>query len=128
MVGKLADGAFISQSTPVLANGSWPLYVGPYGGRGILIGWLSFGGYEGGSVVIWEKAPSAPGIRIMPVVFPLLRTPLTPYTPPPWGQNAVNWTNGMVVVDSGDLPLTPMTNQVALVKTNSGRSAGASAI
>ena len=115
MVGTLADGASISQSTTVSANGYWPLYVAPYGGRGILIGWLQFVDSGGVSLVIWAKAPSAPGDSYYADGFISPRiAALTPYTPPPSGQNAVNWTNGMVVVDSGDLPVK-MTNQVAIV-------------
>jgi hypothetical protein len=115
MVGTLADGASISHSTTVSANGYWPLYVAPYGGRGILIGWLSFVDYGGVSMVVWAKAPSAPGDSYYADGFSSPRAAaLTPYTRPPSGQNAVNWTNGMVVVDSGDLPVK-MTNQVAVV-------------
>jgi hypothetical protein len=116
MVGTLADGTSISQSTTVLAGGYWPLYVAPYAGRGILIGWLNFVDYGGSSVVVWEKTPSAQGNSYYADGFTSPRAAaLTPYTPPPRGQNAVNWTNGMVVLDnSGDLTVK-MTNQVAIV-------------
>ena len=66
--------------------------------------------------VVWEKTPSAEGNSYYADGFTSPRAAaLTPYTPPPQGQNAVNWTNGMVVLDnSGDLTVK-MTNHVAIV-------------
>lgn len=125
MVGTLADGSLISQSTTVSANGYWPLYAAPYGGQGILIGWLGFVDYEGISRVVWAKTPSARDSSYYAEGFTSTRlAALIPYTPPPAGQNAVNWTNGMVVLDnSGDVPAR-MTNQVVIannqLQTQSG--------
>jgi hypothetical protein len=40
--GSLADGTAIAQSVPVSQNGEWPLYVPLNGGRGIVLGWITF--------------------------------------------------------------------------------------
>jgi len=116
MVGTLADGTMISQSTTISANGYWPLYAALYGGQGILTGWLSFEDSGGISRVVWAKAPSTPGNSYYAGGFNSQRlAALIPYTPPPPNQNAVNWTNGMVVLDnSGDVPVR-MTNQIVMV-------------
>jgi hypothetical protein len=42
LAGSLADGTAISQSSVVAQDGLWPLYVGLYGGKGSLWGWLHF--------------------------------------------------------------------------------------
>ena len=40
--GMLADGTKISQSSQVSGNGTWPLFVPLYKGKGMLIAWISF--------------------------------------------------------------------------------------
>lgn len=37
--GSLADGTAVSQSSAILTNGWWPLYLNLYGGKGSLWGW-----------------------------------------------------------------------------------------
>ena len=40
--GTLADGTAVSQSAGVFADGTWPLFVSLYGGRGQILGWVDF--------------------------------------------------------------------------------------
>jgi|GEM_PF-1317500 len=42
LAGVLADGTTITQTTGVAKDGRWPLFAGPYGGKGYLAGWLQF--------------------------------------------------------------------------------------
>jgi hypothetical protein len=42
LTGRLSDGTAISQSAGISTNGGWPLYVSLYGGKGSLLGWISF--------------------------------------------------------------------------------------
>jgi hypothetical protein len=115
MSGTLADGSTISQSTAVSADGYWPLYASPYGGRGLLIGWLNFVDYGGVGLVLWQKSPSVSSGGYFPNGFSSERVAMVrPYTAPPPGQNAVNWTNGTVHISSGDLP-AGVTSHVLLV-------------
>jgi hypothetical protein len=44
MAGSLADNAFMSEAVGVSGGGEWPLYVPLYGGRGVILGWVSFSG------------------------------------------------------------------------------------
>ena len=116
MIGTLADGEPISQYTTVSTDGSWPLYAAPYRGQGILIGWLSFDEQGRLGVVVWERGSSAKGDPYYADGFSSPRAAvLTPYIPPPPGQNAVDWwTNCVVTINSGDLPVM-LTNRVTLV-------------
>ena len=40
--GVLADGTKVTQSVPLSRNGSWPLYVSLYSGKGSVVSWLAF--------------------------------------------------------------------------------------
>jgi hypothetical protein len=40
--GVLADGSKITQASQLAADGSWPLFVPLYSGKGLLIAWVSF--------------------------------------------------------------------------------------
>jgi hypothetical protein len=40
--GTLADGTPLTQTASVSKYGDWPLYVSLYGGKGSLVGWLTF--------------------------------------------------------------------------------------
>ena len=114
MTGTLADGTAISQNTMVSTEGYWPLYVAPYDGHGVVIGWLNFANYGGASMVLWQRAPDWPKSRYYTNGFTSSRIALvTPYHPPTGGQNAVPWTNGTAVINSGNLPAV-MTNQITL--------------
>jgi hypothetical protein len=42
LTGETADGKAISQTALLSRGGEWPLYVPLYGGRGLLLGWLTF--------------------------------------------------------------------------------------
>jgi hypothetical protein len=42
LAGLLSDGTVISQTACLATNGYWPLYVSLYGGKGSLLGWISF--------------------------------------------------------------------------------------
>jgi hypothetical protein len=114
VLGTLADGTAISYGTTISANGLWPLYVPLCGGRGLLLAWLNCADFGGVSFSLWEKPPLVLGDRHYTNGFSSLRkTVLIPYTPPAPGQNPVDWTNGIVVINSDSLP-NPLTNQVAL--------------
>lgn len=61
---NLADGTAVSQGSMVANSGEWPIYVPLYGGKGSMLGWLSFSNAPGSRVagaLRWVKAPNAGG-------------------------------------------------------------------
>lgn len=125
MAGTLSDNAGISQSTAVSEDGYWPLYVSPYRGHGLLLGWLNFADYAGTASVMWEKEPPKRGDRYTNGFTSPRVAVVTRYTLPPQGQNAVDWTNGTVVINSGNLPTgVRLTNEIALVNNRARVSGG----
>jgi len=62
--GSLADGTRVTQATILPKSGRWPLYSSLYGGRGSLIGWLTFSNAPAadlGGDLAWIKLSGAPG-------------------------------------------------------------------
>jgi len=58
--GTLGDGTAFTSSSVVASQGQWPFYVSLYGGKGSILGWLSFatnGGVNG--QIDWFKIPEA---------------------------------------------------------------------
>jgi len=50
LVGRLADGTKVTQTTSLSKNGDWPLYASLYSGRGSLLGWLLFADRTGDDI------------------------------------------------------------------------------
>lgn len=115
--GSLAESTLIRLSTVVSEEGYWPLYIQPYQGRGLLIGWLNFVKSGGMTVVVWQKPPADPEAPYYPEGFATSRVAVVrPYYPPLPGQNAINWTNGTVIINGGNLPSGErLTNEVAIL-------------
>jgi len=56
--GTLGDGTPVFSSSIVCSQGEWPLYASLYGGKGSLLGWLSFTNYGNiGGQIAWFKLP-----------------------------------------------------------------------
>jgi hypothetical protein len=58
--GVLADGTKITQSSQVSDDGTWPVFVPLYKGKGLLIGWISFANRTGDDLhgaINWIKQP-----------------------------------------------------------------------
>jgi hypothetical protein len=113
MIGTLADGTALSQSTAVSEDGSWALFVSLYGGRGFLMGRMSLDTNSWVAPVAWLMPPSLPRCFYTEGLYQWRNAVLAPYFVPPARQNAVNWTNGAVAIRGGDLP-TPLETQVVL--------------
>ncbi len=113
--GLMADGSPAAQKTALSKNGAWPLYVSLYGGRGSLLGWVTFTNSAdpdlGGSVS-WSK----PAL-LAPIVYPngFVVTPSlvgSVYRAP--GTNKVlNFDQGLVAFTEGNLA-SGFTNTVGL--------------
>lgn len=61
MVGTLADGTPISQTTGVSSTGQWPLYVPLYNGKGSMISWVNFSGGGFNAPMSWIRPADPKG-------------------------------------------------------------------
>jgi hypothetical protein len=117
MSGSLADGTPMSQSVGVSADGLWPLYAPLYGGRGVIMGWLTFNGYPvnnlGGSVT-WIK-PAIPEAVFYKRGFTNSSSATgSSFHPVPAGVRVLSFANGYSYFTGGNLP----TNETSLVKNS----------
>ena len=62
--GALADGAAFSQSVPIAASGSAPIYASLYGNAGLLLGWINLAGGapQGETNLTWIKPAARSGL------------------------------------------------------------------
>ncbi len=117
--GGTPDGTTINASAPIAQNGDWPMFVSLYGGKGVLLGWMTFSNQPpkvvGGSLV-WIKGPGAGGLfstgftNVLDMAGSLFVAPTV-------GHRVVNLTNGLVTL-SGGLLSTPVTNGISLAANN----------
>jgi len=115
--GKLADGTAVSQSASISEAGAWPLYLLPYSGRGLLLGWLDFAaqpGYDLSGVTTWIK-PAVASSRYYPGGFTnQLQVLGSAYVPSASSANAIlSLTNGTVAFSGGDLA-APFANPIKM--------------
>jgi glucose/arabinose dehydrogenase len=64
--GALADGSPMAQKVSLSTNGTWPLYVSLYGGRGSLLGWVTVTNSaepDLGGLVSWSR-PAGPRPKV----------------------------------------------------------------
>jgi hypothetical protein len=117
--GFLADGIGFSQATAISSNGEWPLYASLYGGRGFLLGWISFGSGSnsvGGSVT-WVKQQTTKS-KFYKSGFTITRD-LTgsPYVRPVAGSSILSLSDGTIGFQGGDLS-DAVTNDFSLTFNN----------
>ena len=103
--GTVADRSALSQNSAVLVNGTWPLFVSLYSGRGLLMAWMQFDTNQPtGNESLWLKSPLVPGDPYYTNGFAEARGVLLgKYTPPTNGQSAVNWRYGQLRLNYGEL-------------------------
>jgi hypothetical protein len=111
LTGTLADGTKIAQQSAISTQGFWPLYVAPYGGAGLVAGWVQFSSQvesDFAGDILWIK-PSIGG-AYYPDGFSDSTWMLgSRYTPPP------ALTNGLAIFTDGNLT-APFTNNFAFSK------------
>jgi len=92
-IGTLGDGTPVTSTTTVSGEGQWPLYISLYGGKGSMVGWLSFtnDGIIDGQVG-WFKQPQ-PSAKLYPGGFT--------NSPVALG-SSYHFTNGLPVLGSAD--------------------------
>lgn len=107
----LADGTKLNAKTTLSKTGAWPLYAAPYSSKGLIVGWMQFGGtpsdgFDGQCV--WTKpagasAPYANGLNNGITVSGSL------YKAAPLGYRAFG--DSKIVLNGGGLA-APITNSV----------------
>src|SRR5213075_1727288 len=106
--GTLGDGTKVSQHTFISKDAKWPLFVSLYAKQGLLIGSLTFDTNQPDTDLsgfgAWIKTPQPAG-KFYPAGFILgpiavfgSRYSFTKGVP------LVNWTDGQIVLDHGNLP------------------------
>lgn len=120
--GTLADGTAFATNAMASEQGVLPLYVPLYGGQGFLMGWVTLTTNQSGSPVEWLMPPRLSGHYNTNGFSQSRLLLLTKYAAPAPGQNAMNWSNAVVQITGGNLPIPAnstdiLTSQV-LVSNN----------
>ncbi len=103
--GTMADGSAISVTTGHSTDGVWPFYASLYGGRGLIIGWMSCATNPGSQEVLWVKLPDSVA-RYYPAGFREQReVALKRYLPPAPKQTATSWSFGRLLIGGGNFPM-----------------------
>ena len=112
--GSLADGTKCSQSATLTRQGQWPFYLSLYGGRGSLLGWVTFGS-EGdlSGTVNWIKKPMATAKLYSNGFTNVVEVTGSPYHEPNTGMNIVSFSDALLVLSGGDLG-TSITNEFTI--------------
>jgi hypothetical protein len=119
LIANLADDYVISQKAAVANSGVWPLYVPAYGGKGSVLGWLSFTN-DGSSVCAgtlrWVKS-AAPRTKNYKNGF-ATRIPVLGSTfKAPKAGLGIGLNNSSVVLDAAKI-YTPLNAQVVSTNNN----------
>jgi hypothetical protein len=118
--GTLADGTKINEAAPVSRMGVWPFYVSLYGGKGCILGRLTFGNEVAddlGGLVHWIR-PALAGTGIYLAGFTNASFAIgSKYGPPVPMTRLMNITNGVVEFSVEDAD-PAFTNAVVLGQDN----------
>jgi hypothetical protein len=115
LIGTLADGTKISQTTTASAGGQWPLYLPLYNGKGQILSWQTFAAAgDLGGAFSWIK-PIA-NAKLYPNGFTFqtnaIGSPFDPSLKPITG-----FTDAVVLLTGGNLA-SPIVNQVMVTSKN----------
>jgi hypothetical protein len=113
MSGALADGPHVSESAILSTNGAWPLYLTPYGGKGLVTGWMTNDPASGvNGQVTWIKP--AFKTKVYPGGFTNQTDAIgSTYTKPQSGVPVLDFTAAEIILNGGGLE-QPQTNLVTL--------------
>ena len=122
--GSLGDGTKVTQAGLVVGQGQWPFYLSPYGGKGLVQGWLSFltngAALDLAGPVGWFKLGGVSG-KLYPSGFAFpdgvgVTGSVYAFTN---GVRVLDWTNGagIIELEGGNLP-DSITNGLILGSNN----------
>jgi hypothetical protein len=111
--GSLGDGTAFTASSVVASQGQWPFYVSLYGGKGSILGWLSFAtnGEVDGNIE-WFKMPE-PSAKLYPGGFNYGTDVIGSTYKYTNGQPVLGFPHGLLSLTGGDLPET-ISNEVGV--------------
>ncbi len=122
--GSLADGTVVMQSSMVSKDGSWPIYVSLYGGKGSLWAWGFFTNHSvfAATGLSWINATNTSALALYRRGFTnqsatLFASPLVSSQRPLFGA-----TTALVMLSGGNLPFA-ITNPVVIKANNTFTSA-----
>lgn len=120
LTAYLADGVKVTQRSAISAEGIWPLYAAPYGGRGVVLGWVEMSTNTFGGQLVWLKQAGALPTRYYPAGFTnWTEVAGSRYRRPPAGSPVIPLANGSgQLVFSGDFLSAPFTNVIFLGGNN----------
>lgn len=130
-IASLADGSSVSQNVGVAKSGVWPLYASAYGGKGSVLGWLSFNKTNVNAcsgTLRWVKSPSAGGANYTGGFATKIPVVGSTFTPSQSGLG-IHLDNSSVTLDGARIYSTlnePIvgTNQTSIVFSQSGATNG----
>ena len=119
--GMLADGTKAANKVAISRSGRWPFYVGLYGGKGSVLGWLEFAGDAPtnrlSGTVSWIKQTQG-SAKFYPTGFALNAAAAgSRYTPPPAGTRVLDLTTAVLTLSGGNLT-SPIVSDVELTADN----------
>jgi hypothetical protein len=115
--GVLGDGTPVNSTSVVSRDGQWPFYISLYGGKGSILGWLSFN--NGGAIsgqTLWIKPPEA-AAKLYPGGFTNSGEVIGSVYHYTNGLPVLGFTEGQVVLSNGDVSQS-ITNQIVLGSGN----------
>jgi hypothetical protein len=118
--GSLSDATKISGQTTLAKDGRWPFYLLLYNGQGCALGWLVVTNAPADSItgdLSWIK-PAQANAKLYRDGFGITTTVSgSRYTQPAAGQKVLQFTDGKVVLEGGNLS-QPLTNTITLNANN----------
>jgi hypothetical protein len=116
--GSLSDGTKVTQKSALSAQGTWPLYVSLYGGKGCVMGWLQLTNNGLNGSVVWLK--SATASKYYPAGFTnQLEAAGVPYQSAPVGTRLLDLSGGTgsLILSGGGLS-SPESTSLSLDSKN----------
>src|SRR5208283_2045538 len=101
-IGILGDATRFAQSSFVSAQGLWPFFASPYGGQGLILGWLSFTNNAINGPVFWSRL-TLPGRILYPGGFNFATSAAGSVYAFTNGHAVLSLTNGVVKFQNGGL-------------------------
>lgn len=119
--GSLADGTSASFTSVVCGGGEWPFYISLYGGKGSILGWLTF---TNGAIIgqlSWFKLPQA-AAKFYSGGFTNISAAAGSVYHYTNGDPVLNITNGLLTLTNGNLA-EALANQIVLGAHNEATNA-----
>lgn len=116
--GRLGDNTAFAQATGISKNGEWPLYAPLYGGRGLVLGWVTVTNRLTNSLegkFTWINTTLAG--NYYPAGFDFSNSIMGSTYTAPGGQRALALTNCSVIINGGNL-IGSYTNGALYTETN----------